>query len=68
MLGVAAEPVTCLGLAERTPLIVLEIQGLQRLSRRYIAEPVPTSLTTAVLEVERLSAVLALEELHGRSW
>jgi hypothetical protein len=67
MLGIAAEPIPRLGRAERAPKITLGIKGLQRLLRGYVAEAMPASLTAVVLEIESLSAVLALEKLHGTS-
>ena len=37
------------------------------LARREIAERVPTAFAARVLEIERLAAILALEQLHGAS-
>ena len=68
MLGVDAEAVAGVGCVERTPGLAVGAQRLERLLRPDVAQAVPTALTRAVLEIECLPTVLALEELHGRSW
>jgi hypothetical protein len=67
MLSVAAELIPRLRRAEWAPKIPLGIKGLQRLLRPDVAQTVPATFTAAVLEVESLSAVLALKKLHGIS-
>src|SRR5262249_44155487 len=42
-------------------------QSGDELALRQIAEPQPAAFARAVLEIERLSAVLAIEQLHAQS-
>jgi hypothetical protein len=67
VLGVAAEPISRIRRTEWAPKIALRNKSLERLLRCDIAEAMPATFTAAVLEVESLSAVLALEKLHGIS-
>src|SRR5262245_61326778 len=50
---------------ERTPHAIGSFQCSDDLLLRQITQPQATALALRILEVERLSAILALEKLHG---
>jgi hypothetical protein len=63
--GVGAKAVRTARLRERAPCVAFRLKGRERVRFRQIAESVRTALARRVLEVEKLPAMLALEQLHG---
>jgi hypothetical protein len=64
VLRVGAEAEAASRGGERLPGALLLLQRRHLLDRRQIAEPPAAALAAGVLEIERLPAALALEQLH----
>ena len=65
MFRISAEAIAFVRRVDGEPQFAPLTQGHQRLSRRDIAQPVVAAPAEAVLEMKRLPAVLAFEQLHG---
>src|SRR5262245_19611190 len=65
VLGVGAEAIALPFRRDRTPRAIDRFQCGDGLLLRQITQPQATALALRILEVERLSAILAFEKLHG---
>src|SRR5215831_13099466 len=65
VLGVGTEAIVTPLRRERTPHAIDRFQCSDDLLLRQITQPQATALALRILEVERLSAILAFEKLHG---
>src|SRR2546426_9240023 len=65
VLGGSAEAIALPLRRERTPHPIDRFQCSDDLLLRQITQPQAAALAPCVLEVERLSAILAFEKLHG---
>src|SRR5262249_14722110 len=65
VLGVGAEAMALPLRRERTPHAIGRFQCSDHLLLRQITQPQAAALALCILEVERLSAILAFEKLHG---
>src|SRR5215813_15157886 len=65
MLGVGAEAIALLLRRERTPDAIDRFQCSDEFLLRQITQPQATAFALRILEIERLTTILALEELHG---
>src|SRR5262249_37662666 len=65
VLGVGAEAIALPPRRERTPHAISRFQCSDHLLLRQITQPQAAALALCILEVERLSAILAFEKLHG---
>src|SRR5262245_12708871 len=63
--GVGAEAIALPLRRERTPHAIGRFHCSDDLLLRQITQPQTAALALRILEVERLSAILALEKLHG---
>ena len=65
VLGVAAKAIARPLRRERAPDAIDRFQCSDDFLLRQIAQPQATAFALRILEIERLTAILALEELHG---
>ena len=65
VLGVAAKAIALPLRRERAPDAIDRFQCSDDFLLRQIAQPQATAFALRILEIERLTAILALEELHG---
>ncbi len=63
--GIGAEAVALAGRRERAPEAVDRFEGGDDRLFRQVAQPQPAALAAPILEIERLAAVLAFEQLHA---
>ena len=66
MLGVGAKPVEFALAGKRAPAAVSLFQCGDDFLMRQIAQAQATAFALCILEVERLTAILAFKKLHGR--
>src|SRR5262249_1683501 len=65
VLGVGAEAIVLPLRRERPPHAIYRFQCSDDFLLRQVTQPQATALALRILKIERLTAILALEELHG---